>query len=129
MLTTITAAAMCGCTSTQYVPVERTVIRTDTVSSIKFRIDSVIYRDSVAVFYKGDTVTITRWRDRYRVKMQTDTLYQSLTDSVRVPEPYSVERKLTRWEQTKMDFGGFALGGVAVALCIAVVWLIRKFRK
>lgn len=46
-----------------------------------------------------------------------------------IPIPYPVERQLTRWEQTKMDFGGFALGGVAVALCIAVVWLIKKFRK
>lgn len=45
------------------------------------------------------------------------------------PVPYPVERELSRWERVKMDFGGLALGGVAAALCIAVVWLIRKFRK
>lgn len=49
------------------------------------------------------------------------------TDSI--PVPYPVERKLSRWEQTKMDFGGFAIGALAIVLCAVVVWLIRKFRK
>lgn len=42
------------------------------------------------------------------------------------PVPYSVERGLTRWEQTKMDFGGFALGAVAVGLVTAGVSLWRR---
>ena len=56
-----------------------------------------------------------------------DTCYIERTDTIR--QPYPVEKQLSRWEQTKMDFGGFALGGIAVVLCIAVVWLIRKFRR
>lgn len=118
-----------GCTRKVYVPVESTVSRTDTIYSAKVRVDSVIMRDSVAVFQKGDTVLITKYRDRYRVKELTDTVYQSAIDSVKVSVPYPVERELSRWERTKMDFGGMAIGALVIALCAAVAWLIKKFRK
>ncbi len=51
------------------------------------------------------------------------------TDTVRVP--YPVERDLTKWEKVKMDFGGFAIGGLcASAVVIALsAWLARKRRK
>lgn len=49
-----------------------------------------------------------------------------------VPVPYPVERPLTKWEQTKMDFGGMAIVGL-VALGLAVValavWLIKIKRR
>lgn len=118
-----------GCSRKVYVPVESVVSRTDTIYSAKVRVDSVIMRDSVAVFQKGDTVTITKYRDRYRVKELTDTVYQSAIDSVKVSVPYPVERELSRWERTKMDFGGMAIGALVIALCAAVAWLIKKFRK
>ena len=118
-----------GCSRKVYVPVESVVSRTDTIYSAKVRVDSVIMRDSVAVFQKGDTVMITKYRDRYRVKELTDTVYQSAIDSVKVSVPYPVERELSRWERTKMDFGGMAIGALVIALCVAVAWLIKKFRK
>ena len=118
-----------GCSRKVYVPVESVVSRTDTIYSAKVRVDSVIMRDSVAVFQKGDTVLITKYRDRYRVKELTDTVYQSAIDSVKVSVPYPVERELSRWERTKMDFGGMAIGALVIALCVSVAWLIKKFRK
>lgn len=118
-----------GCSRKVYVPVESVVSRTDTIYSAKVRVDSVIMRDSVAVFQKGDTVTITKYRDRYRLKELTDTVYQSAIDSVKISAPYPVERELSRWERTKMDFGGMAIGALVIALCVAVAWLIKKFRK
>lgn len=118
-----------GCRTVKYVPAERTVTRTDTVHSAKLRVDSVIMRDSVAVFQKGDTVLITKYRDCYRVKELTDTVYQSAVDSVKVRVPYPVERHLTKWEQTKMDLGGVTIGCFLAVLSIAVIWLIKKFRK
>ena len=118
-----------GCSRKVYVPVESVVSRTDTIYSAKVRVDSVIMRDSVAVFQKGDTVLITKYRDRYRVKELTDTVYQSAIDSVKISVPYPVERELSRWERTKMDFGGMAIGALVIALCVAVSWLIKKFRK
>lgn len=121
-----------GCTRKIYVPVENTVMRTDTVYSAKLRVDSVIFRDSVAVIQKGDTVFLTRYRDRYRVREHTDTVYQSVIDSVKVSVPYPVERELTRWEKVKMDAGGFAIGAgtaLLVALIALLIWLIKIKRR
>lgn len=119
-----------GCTRKVYVPTEHIVYSTDTVYEAVLRVDSVIQRDSVAVVQKGDTVLITRYRDRYRVKERTDTVYKAKTDSVRVREPYPVERELTKWEQTKMDFGGMAIGGlIAVVVSAVIVWIVKRKRR
>lgn len=119
-----------GCTRKVYVPTEHIVYSTDTVYEAVLRVDSVIQRDSVAVVQKGDTVLITRYRDRYRVKERTDTVYKAKTDSVRVREPYPVERELTKWEQTKMDFGGMFLGGlIAVGVAAVIVWIVKRKRR
>lgn len=88
-------------------------------------VDSVT--DTRFVWVSGDTVVSWRDRVKWRERVVRDTVRVIRTDTVR--EPYPVERELTRWERTKMDLGGVALGGLAVAVCIAVVWLIKKFRK
>lgn len=118
-----------GCTRTVYEPVEHTVVRTDTVYAARSAVDSIVLRDSVAVVQRGDTVYVSRWRERWRVRERTDTVYRSAVDSVRVEVPYPVEKKLSRWEQAKMDLGGVAIGVLAAVACIAVVWLIKKFRE
>lgn len=109
--------------------------------------DSVIDRQKETVVLKenGDTarhdterivyVSSRREKELEHEVRQRDSIIDSLrlqlasVKSDSIPVPYPVERKLSRWEQTKMDLGGIALGGVAVALCAAVIWLIRKFRK
>lgn len=121
-----------GCTRKVYVPTEHIVYSTDTVYEAVLRVDSVIQRDSVAVVQKGDTVLITRYRDRYRVKERTDTVtvYQAVVDSVNVSTPYPVERELTKWEHTKMDFGGMFLGGlIAVVVSAVIVWIVKRKRR
>ncbi|EYA46728.1 hypothetical protein M115_3547 [Bacteroides fragilis str. 3719 T6] len=42
--------------------------------------------------------------------------------------PYPVERKLTRWESMKMELGGWAFGGLIMAIII-ICWLIFKSRS
>ena len=122
--------ALCSCARKIYVPVESTVTHTDTCYNAQIRVDSVLLRDSVAVMQHGDTVRITRWRDRYRVKQRTDTVYRTATDSVRVEVPYPVERELTRWERTKQDIGGIALGAViAMTLAALIIWIAKSRRK
>lgn len=130
ILVVMLALALTSCTKTVYVPTEHTVYSTDTVYEAVLRVDSVIQRDSIAVIQKGDTVLITKYRDRYRVKERTDTVYKAKTDSVRVREPYPVERELTKWEQTKMDFGGMFLGGlIAVGVAAVIVWIVKRKRR
>lgn len=111
---------------TVYVPT--VTIRTDTLYRTALRVDSVIFRDSVAVIQRGDTVYLTKYRDRFRYRECIDTVYQSATDSVRIRVPYPVERPLTQWERTKMELGGWAFGALIVAV-VAVVWLIFKRRQ
>ena len=109
--------------------------------------DSLIDRERETVVIKenGDTARHDRERIMYVSSHREKELEHELTrrdsviDNLRtqlasvksdsIPIPYPVERKLSRWEQAKMDFGGMALGAVAVILIAAVVWLAKKFRK
>ncbi len=120
-------AVMCiGCKSVQYIPVE--TVRTDTCYVNKIRTDSVYVRDSVVVERGGDTIKVTAWRWRERYVVQRDTIYWSRTDSIAVP--YPVERKLSRWEKTKQDIGGIAIGAFIAVVSAVVIWLaVKKMRK
>ena len=111
------------------------------------QVDSLMqsHNERLVLNDKGDTLRHDRetivYRSSHR-ETELEKLLEAKNDSIRylrqklesikadsIPVPYPVEKPLSRWEQTKMDLGGFALGGVAVVLCIAVVWLIRKFRR
>lgn len=130
--------ALCSCTRKVYVPTEtvRTEYKDRVVEAV--RVDTVAMRDSVAVYVNGDTVRITKYRDRWRTRIveRHDTVNVAKADSVavpvEVPKPYPVERKLTKWERTKMDAGGIAIGilGVAALCGLAwLAWLVYKKRR
>ena len=112
-----------SCTRKVYVPTEtvRTEYKDRVVEAV--RVDTAIMRDSVAVYVNGDTVRITKYRDRWRTRIieRHDTCTLTKTDSVQVP--VQVERKLTRWERTKMDAGGIAIGILGVAALSGLAWL------
>lgn len=112
-----------SCTRKVYVPTEtvRTEYKDRVVEAV--RVDTVAMRDSVAVYVNGDTVRITKYRDRWRTRIieRHDTCTLTKTDSVQVP--VQVERKLTRWERTKMDAGGIAIGILGVAALCGLAWL------
>lgn len=118
-----------SCTRQVYVPVESVTYRTDTLRLTTLRIDSVAVHDSIAVIAQGDTVFITKYRDRLRYINNVDTIYKAAIDTARIQVPYPIEKPLTRWQQTKMDIGGIAIGIIVLAICAAVVWLINKIRK
>lgn len=119
---------LCSCSRKIYVPTEKTVYHTDTLRLTQLRVDSVFMRDSVSLIQRGDTVFLTKYRDRFRYRDRIDTVYKATVDTARISVPYPVERKLTKWEQTKQDVGGMAIGGLVIAVCVAVIWLIKKFR-
>ena len=118
------AMAVTSCRSVRYVPVE--TVTHDSVYFNKILTDSVYVKDYVFVV-KGDTVTEYRYRYVYRYKDRTDTAYVSRTETIRVP--YPVEAKLTKWQQSKMESGGYAIA-LAVILVIAVAgYFVMKIRK
>lgn len=121
----LVSAIWFGCSTTKYIPLES--VRYDTTYVNKYQYDSIYKRDSIVVRDKGDTVFIEKYRYLYRDKLLHDTLYFSKTDSIHVP--YPVERKLTRWEQFKVDVGGFAVSAVVVAVLIVFGIFVYKLKK
>ena len=112
------------------------------------RSDSLIDRmkETVVINEQGDTTRHDKERIVYKATAREKELEQMLeqadrlirdmhtqllsakSDSIQVP--YPVERELSRWERTKMDFGGIAFGGVGASVLIIALlaWLARKRR-
>ena len=111
-----------SCRTVKYVPVE--TVKVDTTYINKLQRDSIYMLDSVYVKEKGDTVLIEKYKYLYRDKLVRDTMYISKADSIQVP--YPVEKKLTRWQQFRMDFGGWAMCIVVISILILIVYKIKK---
>ena len=120
------ASAICSCSRVQYVPVE--TVRTDSLYFNTVSTDSVYVMDSVLVV-KGDTVTEYRYRYVYRYKDRTDTVYINRTDSVRVPYPVEVERKLSLWQRVKIGLGGYAIAAVMITVLIVFGRTVYRLKK
>lgn len=109
--------------------------------------DSVIDRTKETVVLKenGDTarhdkertvyVSSRREKELEHKVRQSDSTIAALRlrlESVKadsVPVPYPVGRPLSKWERTKMDLGGFALGGIAVVVLAVIVWIVKIKRR
>lgn len=113
---------ICSCRTVKYIPVE--TIKVDTTYINKLQRDSIYLLDSVYIKEKEDTVLIEKYKYLYRDKLVRDTLYMAKTDSIQVP--YSVEKELTRWQQFRMDFGGWAMCIVVISILILIVYKIKK---
>ena len=118
--------AMCCSCSTQYVPVQ--TVRYDSVFLARIQKDSIFVQDSVFIKEKGDTVFVDKFKYIYRHIIKIDTVYVEHRDSIRVP--YPVEKKLTRWQQLKINAGGYLLAVLMlIGLGYIIRWIIRKCRK
>lgn len=125
----IMLSLLTGCKSVQYVPVE--TVRTDSVYVDHYLRDSIYQRDSVFInrWTAGDTVYQDKvvWKYVYRDKVKYDTVAILRSDTVRVP--YPVERKNTKWEQIRLDVGGWAIGVVIITFLIVIGCMVYKLKK
>ena len=117
-------SAICSCRSVKYVPVE--TVKHDSIYLSQIKKDSIYVKDSVLII-KGDTVVEYRYKYIYQYKDRTDTLYVTKTDSIHVP--YPVEKELTRWQQMKLELGGWAFGIMLIIIISIVFLLIYRTRK
>lgn len=125
VLTTLLLLAVWSCRTTEYVPVE--VIKSDTTYINKVQRDSIYQLDSIYILDRGDTVLITKTKYLYKDRIVHDTVYRSRVDSIQVP--YPVERKLTKWEQFRLDVGGWAIASVIIIILIIVGRQIYRLYK
>lgn len=109
-------------------PVE--TVRTDSVYIDRYQHDSIYQRDSVFVnrWTVGDTVYQDKvvWKYVYRDKVKYDTVAILRSDTVRMP--YPVER-ITRWEQVRLNVGGWVIALVVITILVVIGWAIYKIRK
>ena len=126
LLIILLMSAICsGCRTIEYYPLE--TVRIDTVYVNKQRVDSILVKDSIHITEKGDTVTEFRLKYIYKYRDRVDTLYRSKTDTISVP--YPVEKQLTKWQQTKVNYGGWAIALVFVFILIVVGRMVYKLKK
>lgn len=67
-----------------------------------------------------------------KMKKQPDTVYlpsKEVTVNKEVQVPYPVEKELTKWQQFRMDFGGWAIGIVIITILVVVGRMVYKLKK
>lgn len=122
VLATLLLLVVWSCRTTEYVPVE--VIKSDTTYINKVQRDSIYQLDSIYILDRGDTVLITKTKYLYKDRVVHDTVYRSRIDSIQVP--YPVERQLTRWEQIRLDVGGWAIVTVIIIIIGRQIYRLYK---
>lgn len=116
------AICLTSCRNIKYVPVETVKTEYKTRDSIRF--DSIYEHDSIFLFVNGDTVYKEKYRYKYRYLTINKTDTVMLTDSVQIP--YPVEKQLTRWQQMKIELGGWAVGVIVI---LSIVLMLKLFRN
>lgn len=114
-----------GCSRVQYVPAGS--VRLDSVLVFRNVASAVTIRDSVYIDKTRDTVRVTQYKYVGVRLERTDTLYVSRADTVRIP--YPVEKRLTKWQSVKADYGGWAMGILFALVLIAAGRTARKLKR
>lgn len=138
------ALLMAACSKRVYVPVERTVVRTDSVAvhradsltRLLHTRDTLVIRDSITTTVRGDTVYKEAWRIRDRVSVMRDTLRigsgftlaETHRDTIRQPQIVEVEKRVEvraplRWYQRALQWAG------AAALLLPLLWLAARKKR
>ena len=144
-------STICSCRSVKYVPVESSVdsIVVEKLVEVQLPPDSATIRALLECDENGKVVL--SWLDiansknaqaqltidslgnlLAKMRTQPDTVYlpsKEVTVTKEVKVPYPVEKELTRWQQMKLELGGWAFGIIITAALVIVGWLVCKSRK
>lgn len=116
---------VCSCTTTKTVtkevPVTVEKVTRDTLLQTRWRVDTVMERDSIVVTQWGTD----RWRTKYVLRVRTDTIFKSRVDTVPQLVPVKIETTKEvpmplRWWQVALQWlGGLSLTGgiLCIMLC------------
>lgn len=125
----ITLAAICSaCRSLKYVPIEKTVTKTEYRD--RYVKDTTYQRDSVFIEtrLKGDTVFVNRFKEKhfYHEVTRTDTM--AVCDTVTIPKIVTVEKNSTTWQKVLMETGKWTIVIIIIALIGAITWMITRLK-
>lgn len=139
---------VCSCRTIKYVPVESYAdsVVVEKLVEVQLPPDSATIRALLECDENGKVVL--KWLDiansknaeaqltidslgnlLAKMKTQKDTVYlpsKEVTVTKEVKVPYPVEKELTRWQQFRMDFGGWAMCIVVISILILIVYKIKK---
>lgn len=133
-----------GCKTVKYVPVPEyhtlyktrvdTVQRWDSVRDVQWmtikEVDSTQLA-ALGIQIKGLKNAFLIERNKLLQKISNEKMHKVDTimqlDSIRVP--YPVEKQLTKWEQWKMDAGGWAMGVAAVLIILVILKVTKTVTK
>ncbi len=125
----IILSLLAGCKSVQYVPME--TVRTDSIYVDRYQRDSIYQRDSVFVnrWIAGDTIYQDKvvWKYVYRDMVKYDTVATLRSDTINIP--YPVDCKLSKWEQLKLNVGGWAISIIIIIVLIVMGCMVYKLKK
>lgn len=137
--------SLCSCKQIEYVPVKEVktveVERNGINWSDRFNgvneTTMITIKDSVVVVVnqQGEEVRREEWHEKetdreYREKYEELlSMYESLrsekTDTIEVP--YPVEKELSRWEQTCVNYGGEAIVTIVVVIIGLIIYVVKRF--
>lgn len=129
---------LCACrTQTKVVQVPAYLHDTTTVYRYQVRHDTLhsYTRDSVFVYTKGDTVyhNAVRYIDNSRVVYRCDTVHSNKAVerpvTVTKTEIKEVEKKLSKWQQLKMQLNGWLMAVVNLIVLVGGAYWIIKLKK
>ena len=113
LLAVIVCCFICSsCRSVQYVPVE--TVHNKVEYRDRLQRDSIHVYDSIFMYHKGD-------------RLVRDTSYINLTDTISVP--YPVEKELSRWQQMKIELGGWAFGVITAFALVMIGCVVYRLRR
>ena len=133
-----TLLLMCSCRTTRVLEqVPAYVHDTTTVYRYQVRHDTLhsYTRDSVFVYTKGDTVyhNAVRYIDNSRVVYRCDTVHSNKVVerpvTITKTEIKEVEKKLSKWQQLKMQLNGWLMAVVNLIVLVGGAYWIIKLKK
>lgn len=133
-----------GCKSVRYVPVSEyhtlyktrvdTVQRWDSVRDLQWmtvrEVDSTQLA-ALGIQIKGLKNALLIERNKLLQQISNEKTHKVDTVMQRdsIPVPYPVEKKLTKWQQWKMDAGGWAMGVAAVLVILVIIKVTKIAHK
>ena len=125
---------LCSC-KTQYkvVDVPRVVTQTNVEHHTNIVRDTLLRRDSVIIVQRGDTIYHETWHHLQAINRTyiADTVRDTIPQIVTVTktEIKEVEKKLSKWQQLKMQLNGWLMAVVNLIVLVGGAYWIIKLKK